>query len=240
MPAFIQQSSSSNWRKDHHKEDAVKVMLEKVKGMNDAEKDVVDRVYVMIEAEMLFDGQFRQLAQIGASASVGKRQLSFFKAVLPTYIDEYMSNLVTSSERSLLTTLGYKFDEGTKTYHFTHIKKGDIIPHKECDALEDFMSFLRSVSENKKDIVLFTYSSDVLLPILLAKIDYYGLGKDFNELVKGFCDLSSCIKNLSLGEIWKNTNDLSDIYKNVMGRSWPRENRHCDAFLFFVALLSRQ
>merc|ERR1711874_689320 len=115
-------------------------------------------------------------------------------------------------------------------YHFAHVKKGDIAPMSEEKAFEDFVAFLRGINDDGKEIIIFMHSKEAILPLLLSKIAHFRLETEFNVLVKGFCDLNTCVKNLKLGGIWKNTKfvDLSDVYKHITGRECPKEARHCD------------
>jgi hypothetical protein len=125
--------------------------------------------------------------------------------------------------------------EATSSYTFNHVKKGDEVPLSEKQALEDFISHLKKVKMDKP-LVIFTHSKHILAPLLLAKLSDFDLIDSFASVVRGICDFTSCISNLKLGGVWKETKfgDLVDVYRHIMGKQWPREPRHSDG----VAVLS--
>ena len=195
-------------------------------------------VYVTLEAEVLDDGQIKQLTQIGAGSEdkvTGVFNKTFFRPILPSHMQEYDTNLILKNQNNLHSSLKLKYNEDDSSYMFLNVKKGEEVLMNEEKALCDLISFLKKVKMDKH-VVVFTHSRDILLPLLLSKLTQYGLLDSFTSAVRGFCDFCSVISNLQLGGVWKETkfSDLSDVYKHILGKSWPREQRHADG----VATLS--
>jgi len=197
---------------------------------NDKVNVLGNYIYVIMETEKLYDGHYSQFTQIGASVSKNNQQRSFFQPVLPFHMNEYTNNLVLKNMNSLLSSLNYELSEKANVYKFKHVNKGSINPVTEENALKEFLGFLRNLNEDGMEIILFMNSKEAILPLLLSKMAHYQLEAEFNCLVKGFCDLTSCIQNLKLGDIWKTSNalDLNDVYKHITGKQWPKQARHCD------------
>jgi len=187
---------------------------------------------ISMEVEILDDGNYKQFTQIGVSTEdkeTGVFNRSLFRSILPTYMDHYDKNLILKNQNNLHSSLKLKFDEVQKEYSFQHVKKGDDKPVTEEKALQDVIAFMKR-SKSETDVVVFTLSKGTILPLLLARLRFYKLEEEFSTLVKGFCDFNSCTTNLKLNGIWKETKfgDLIDVYKQIMGKPWPKEPRHCD------------
>eukprot|EP00090_Calanus_glacialis_P001028 TRINITY_DN10736_c0_g1_i4.p1 TRINITY_DN10736_c0_g1~~TRINITY_DN10736_c0_g1_i4.p1 ORF type:complete len:2067 (+),score=620.98 TRINITY_DN10736_c0_g1_i4:267-6467(+) len=212
---------------------ALDVTLDLIKDMKaevgEASKEVS---LISMEVEILDDGTFKQFTQIGVSTEdkeTGVFNRSLFRAILPTYMTQYDTNLILKNQNNLHSSLKFKFDEDQKTYSFQHVKKGDDKLVSEQKALTDLIGFIKSIKDGG-DVFVFTLSKGLFLPLLLARLKHYKLDEEFCSLVEGFCDFTSCITNLKLNGIWKETKfgDLIDVYKHIMGKTWPKEPRHCD------------
>ena len=193
------------------------------------DKSITEALLVSLEVEILDDEEHKQFTQVGAALTESK-QVSFFRSILPTYMADYNKNLILKNQNNLFSSLGVKYDEQLKQYLFTHKnKKQDVEPVVEEKALADLISFLRSYCRNKK-CVIFMHSKDTFLPLLIAKLKVCGLYRDFRELVLGFCDFTSLMTALNMSQICKETKfqDMVDVYKQVMGKAWPKDVTHRD------------
>ena len=212
---------------------ALDITLDLIKEMKAEPGETLKEVsLIAMEVEILDDGGYKQFTQIGVSTEdkeTGVFNKSLFRAILPTYMTQYDTNLILKNQNNLHSSLKFKFDENNKTYTFQHVKKGDDKLVSEEKALEDFIAFAKSI-RGDTDVYVFTLSKGLFLPLLLARLKYYNLDKEFAAVIKGFCDFTSCITNLKLNGIWKETKfgDLIDVYKHIMGKAWPREPRHSD------------
>ena len=77
-----------------------------------------------------------------------------------------------------------------------------------------FISYIKKVKMDK-NVVIFTHSKEEILPLLMTKLVLFDLVDSFSAAVRGFCDLSSCISNLKLGGVYKESKftDLPDVYR---------------------------
>ena len=203
------------------------------------DKEVIEEfTFLTMEVEMLDDGCYKQFTQVGLSwedEETGVFNRSMFHPILPTHIEQYEQNLILKNQMNLYSSLKIKYNEDEKIYKFQHVKKKLIELVSEEEALKDMLSFVKSM-KSKKQIVIFTLSSETILPLFVSRLREYGLFNDFAKSIKGFCDFTSCTSNLKLNGVWKETkfSDLIDVYKHILNKSWPREERHSDG----VSLLS--
>ena len=189
-------------------------------------------IIVTMEVEVLDDGGYRQFTQIGIGCEdreTGVYNKSLFKAILPTYMEQYENNLILKNQKNLHSSLKFNYDEDNKSYTFQHIKKGVVELVTEETALNHLVAFIKTIKQDQ-GVVIFTLNQATFVPLLLSRLTKYGIFDEFSAVVRGFCDFTSCIANLKLSGVWKETkfSDLVDVYKHIMGKSWPRESRHCD------------
>ena len=229
IPSFIQhpadimkgdKSKSIRKKMTDSQTDSQKVRdetLEQLKSMGTAEV-IIDEDFVplTLEVEMLYDEEYRQLTQIGAALSEdGKKQIRFFRSILPRFMEDYNHNLILKYQNSLFSSLGMKYDDGLKKYLFHHAQKDeDVQPMSEERALTDMISFLRSYLRDKKCVV-FMHAKNTYVDLLLTKIHFYKLTECFEEFIEGFCDFTTFLSQLKLNEICKNADlkDVSDVYR---------------------------
>ena len=189
-------------------------------------------VVVTIEVEILDDGKHRQFTQLGVGCEdkeTGIYNRSLFKAILPTEMEAYEKNLILKNQVNLHSSLKFKFDETNMSYTFLHVKKGEVNLVSEETALKDLISFLGELKEDE-GVVLLTLNRSTFIPLLIERLEKYGLLAEFDKNVRGICDFASCVDNLKLNGFWKECKfgDLVDVFKHIMGKSWPKEQRHCD------------
>ena len=200
-------------------------------GMPGNTEDKSSLLVVALEVDTLQDGAYKQFTQFGAALTdEGKKQVSFFRSIIPRFMEDYNHNLILKHQNNLRSSLGMKYDEQLNKYLFVHKKKGeDVEPVGEEKALTDILGFLRSYCREKKAII-FMHSKETFLPLLLAKLDFYKMTEDFEEKVAGFCDFSSLMAKLKVGQICKNAKfaDILDVYKQVIGKAWPKDVTHKD------------
>ena len=82
-------------------------------------------IIVTMEVEVLDDGGYRQFTQIGIGCEdreTGVYNKSLFKAILPTYMEQYENNLILKNQKNLHSSLKFNYDEDNKSYTFQHIK----------------------------------------------------------------------------------------------------------------------
>merc|ERR1711915_1166849 len=154
--------------------------------------DLDNLLVVTLEVEMLDDGEYRQFTQLGSAITdPGKMQVSFFRSILPQFMEDYNKNLILKHQNNLLSSLGLKYDEQLKKYLFEHKKKNENVqPFSEERALIELLSFIKSYCKDKKSII-FMHSKETYLPLLAHKLQYYKMLDDFAEQTVGFCDYSS-------------------------------------------------
>ena len=215
--------------------------LNMIKAMKADDKEINKEANIVtMEVEFLDDGEYRQFTQIGVGCEDKETRIynrSSFKAILPTYMEQYERNLILKNQKNLHSSLKFNFDEENKSYTFQHIKKGVIELVSEETALKDLVSFIKGLrKENGDKVVIFTLNKATFVPLLLSRLMKYKILAEFSAVVSGFCDFNSCITNLKLNGIWKESkfSDLTDVYKHIMSKSWPKESRHCDG----VSILS--
>ncbi len=78
---------------------------------------------------------------------------------------------------------------------------------------------------------------DTFLPLLMAKLKMYGLYDNFAEMAHGFCDFTSFMTAMHMGQICRATKfgDMVDVYKQVTGRPWPKDVTHRYSTCMFVS-----
>ena len=214
---------------DTHKVREESLEILKKMGMTGKGPDTNNTLILALEVEILWDEEYKQFTQLGAAITDGK-QASFFRSIIPRYMEGYNKNLILKNQNNLLSSLGMKYDEELKRYLFTHKKKGeDVEPVTEEKALTDILGFIRSYCRETKCVV-FMHSMETFLPLLLAKLNFYKLSEDFEEKISGFCDFSTLMSRLNLSVVCKNAKfqDLMDVYKQVIGKAWPKEVSHKD------------
>ena len=214
---------------DTHKVREESLEILKKMGMTGKGPDTNNNLILALEVEILWDEEYKQFTQLGAAITDGK-QASFFRSIIPRYMEGYNKNLILKNQNNLLSSLGMKYDEELKRYLFTHKKKGeDVEPVTEEKALTDILGFIRSYCRETKCVV-FMHSMETFLPLLLAKLNFYKLSEDFEEKISGFCDFSTLMSRLNLSVVCKNAKfqDLMDVYKQVIGKAWPKEVSHKD------------
>ena len=192
---------------------------------------------VTMEVEFLDDGGYKQFTQIGIGCEDKETAVynrSLFKAILPSYMEKYEQNLILKNQKNLHSSLKFNHNENDNTYTFQHIKKGVVELVSEEQALRDLVAFIKGLRKDS-NVVIFTLNKATFVPLLLSRLMKYNIFAEFNAIVRGFCDFSSCISKLKLNEFWKETrssvkeaSDLTDVYKHIMGKNWPKESRHCD------------
>ena len=192
---------------------------------------------VTMEVEFLDDGDYKQFTQIGIGCEDKETAVynrSLFKAILPSHMEKYEQNLILKNQKNLHSSLKFNHNENDNTYTFQHIKKGVVELVSEETALKDLVAFIKSLRKDSS-VVIFTLNKATFVPLLLSRLVKYKILAEFTAIVKGFCDFSSCISSLKLNEFWKQTrssvkeaSDLTDVYKHIMGKNWPKESRHCD------------
>ena len=203
---------------DQHKaalDESLKLI--KAMAMGSGDEPEKDTYFVTMEAEILSDGQFKQFTQIGAGSEdkvTGVFNKSFFRSILPTYMKDYDMNLILKHQNNLHSSLKLKYNETEAKYTFNHVKKGDEVPETEEKALIAFISYIKKVKMDKS-VVIFTHSKEEILPLLMTKLVLFDLVDSFSAAVRGICDLSSCISNLKLGGVYKESKftDLPDVYR---------------------------
>ena len=191
-----------------------------------------------MEVECLDDGGYKQFTQIGVGCEdkeKGVYNTSFFRAILPTYMESYERNLILKNQKNLHSSLKFNHNESDNTYTFQHVKKGVVELVSEEKALQDLVECIK---KTKRDtgVVIFTHNKSTFVPLLLSRLMKYKMLAEFSAVVKGFCDFTSCITNLKLTGVWKESkfSDLTDVYKHILRKERPEEPRHCDG----VSILS--
>ena len=212
---------------------ALKKTLQHITNLKaDEGEKLKDPVIVTMEVETLDDGKHKQFTQIGIcweDKETGVFNRSQFRAILPTDMEEFERNLILKYQINLHSSLKFKHDETNQSYTFLHVKKGDVDLVSEETALKDLLETIRGLKRKDEDVVLFTLEKATFVPLLIERMENYKLLSEFDRLVTGICDFAACIKNLQLAGLWKDKfGDLVDVYKNIMGKPWPKEQRHCD------------
>lgn len=207
---------------------ALEEALRRIRGLKADEGEQEQETYfVTLEAEVLDDGVFKQFTQLGAGSEdkvTGVFNKGFFRSILPTYMPDYDNNLILKNQQNLHNSLKLKLDETAGSYTFQHVKKlSPMAPETEEKALQDLISYLKKVKMDKR-VVVFLHSREILLPLLLTKLVTFDLVESFTSAVHGFCDFSTCMTRLALGGVWKDTmfTDMMDVYRQIMGKQWPR------------------
>ena len=171
-------------------------------------------VVVTVEVEILDDGRHRQFTQLGVGCEdkeTGIYNRSQFKAILPTEMAAYERNLILKHQINLHSSLKFKFDETNRSYTFIHVKKGEVELVSEETALKDFITFLGEL-KGEEGVVLLTLNRNTFVPLLIERLEKYGLLAQFSGNVRGICDFASCVNNLKLNGFWKESKfgDLVD------------------------------
>ena len=223
--------NQSNNEPDTQKARDESLGLLKRMGMSGSAPDNSNLIVLALEVEILQDEVYKQFTQLGAALTDdGKKQVSFFRSIIPRFMDDYNKNLILKNQNNLRSSLGMKYDEQLNKYLFVHKKKGeDVEPVSEEKALNDILGFIRSYCRDKKCII-YMHSKETFLPLLLAKLEFYKLTEDFEEKIAGFCDFTTLMSKMKLSEICKNAKfqDLFDVYKQVIGKPWPKDVTHKD------------
>ena len=55
------------------------------------------------------------------------------------------------------------------------------------------------------------------MDLLLAKMNFYKMNEEFAEYIEGFCDFTTFLTKLKLGDVCKSAKfqDIIDVYKQV-------------------------
>jgi hypothetical protein len=90
---------------------------------------------------------------------------------------------------------------------------------------------IRNTGKNRiktYNAVIILSLQDTFLPLLMAKLKMYGLYDNFAEMAHGFCDFTSFMTAMHMGQICRATKfgDMVDVYKQVTGRPWPKDVTH--------------
>ena len=178
----------------------------------DKEEVLKEPVIVTMEVEILDDGRHKQFTQIGIGwedNETGVYNKSQFRAILPTDMAQYDKNLILKNQINLLSSLKFKYDDSNETYQFIHVKKGDVELVSEETALKDLLTTFQKLSKDDA-VVLFTLDKATFVPLLIERMERYGLLPEFSKSVKGICDFVSCAGNLRLSGLFKEKEKFGD------------------------------